>query len=377
MKVIVAPDSFKGSLSAEQFCEVCERTIKSIRPDAEIISLPLADGGEGTAECFKRAVNCKSADFYVKNALFEEIDAPILFFDDGKTALIETAKVNGLPLVKGRENPEETSTYGIGQLIGHAVDLGAKKIILALGGSSTNDCGLGMLAALGACFYNKDGVSFVPTGGTLCQVKDIDLSMMYPRLIGARFEAMCDVENPLCGEQGCSKVFAPQKGADPAMVERLEEGCRHIAGLFNLMRDKDYSLEKGAGAAGGLGFAVIAALLGELKKGIDLVLNLYDFESKLSDCDCIITGEGSFDKQSLMGKAVGGVIEKANNKNCTSQSSQSSLPVYVFCGKSKVDFELPENVKVIPISEGQPLDYALTHAEENLEKNIRMQFAKD
>ena len=377
MKIIVAPDSFKGSLTSEEFCGICEKTLKEILPDDEVVFMPLADGGEGTAECFKRAVNCKSADFYVQNALFEEIDAPILFFDDGKTALIETAKVNGLPQVKGRENPEETSTYGIGQLIGHAVDLGAKKIILALGGSCTNDCGLGMLAALGACFYNKDGVSFVPTGGTLCEVADIDLSMMYPRLVGARFEAMCDVENPLCGENGCSRVFAPQKGADSKMVERLEKGCRHIAELFNLMRDKDFSLEKGAGAAGGLGFAVLAGLFGELKKGIDVVLNLYNFEKELSDCDLLITGEGSFDKQSLMGKAVGGVIEKTNNKNRTLQSSQASLPVYIFCGKSKVDFDLAENVKVIPISEGQPLDYALAHVEENLEKNIRMQFAKD
>ena len=377
MKIIVAPDSFKGSLSAERFCEICERTFKSVRPDAEVVSMPLADGGEGTAECFKRAMNCKSADFYVQNALFEEIDATILFFDDGKTALIETAKVNGLPQVKGHENPEETSTYGIGQLIGHAVDLGAKKIILALGGSCTNDCGLGMLAALGACFYNKDGVSFVPTGGTLCEVADIDLSMMYPRLVGARFEAMCDVENPLCGENGCSKVFAPQKGADPAMVERLEKGCRHIAELFNLMRDKDFSLEKGAGAAGGLGFAVLAGLFGELKKGIDVVLNLYDFESKISDCDLIVTGEGSFDNQSLMGKAVGGVIERVNNKKDNSKTGQATLPVYVFCGKAGDNLSLPANVRVIPISEGQPLEYAMTHAEENLEKNIKLQFAKD
>ena len=377
MKIIAAPDSFKGSLTSREFCGICEKTLKEILPDAEVVSMPLADGGEGTAECFKRAVNCKSADFYVQNALFEEIDAPILFFDDGKTALIETAKVNGLPLVKGRENPEETSTYGIGQLIGHAVDLGAKKIILALGVSCTNDCGLGMLAGLGACFYNKDGVSFVPTGGTLCEVADIDLSMMYPRLVGARFEAICDVENPLCGENGCSRVFAPQKGADSKMVERLEKGCHHIAGLFNLMRDKDFSLEKGAGAAGGLGFAVLAGLFGELKKGIDVVLDLYDFEKELSDCDLLITGEGSFDSQSLMGKAVGGVIDRANKTDCTSQSTQSPLPIYVFCGKSSVDFPLPENVKVIPISEGQPLDYALAHAQENLEEKIKNQFSKD
>ena len=375
MKILVAPDSFKGSLTSVKFCEICESTLKSVMPEAEIISMPLADGGEGTAECFKKAVDCKSADFYVQNSLYEEIDAPILFFDNGKTALIEVAYANGLPQIKGRENPEETSTYGVGQLIGHAVDLGAKKIILTLGGSSTNDCGLGMLAALGACFYNKAGVSFVPTGGTLHEVVDMDFPMMYPRLLGARFEAMCDVENPLCGENGCSKVFAPQKGADSAMVERLDKGCQHIADLFKLMRDKDFSLEKGAGAAGGLGFAVLAGLLGELKSGIDTVLNLCDFDSKLAGCDLVITGEGSFDSQSLMGKTIGGLlrrIEKAENV----EGQQKALPVYVFCGKAEAGMKLSQNLNVFPISEGQPLEYAMTHAEENLEASLRQVFGR-
>ena len=372
MKILVAPDSFKGSLTAVKFCEICESTLKSVVPEAEIISMPLADGGEGTAECFKKAVDCKAADFYVQNSLYEEIDAPILFLDNGKTALIEAAFANGLPQIKGRENPEETTTYGVGQLIGHAVDLGAKKIILALGGSSTNDCGLGMLAALGACFYNKDGVSFVPTGGTLCDVVDMDFSMMYPRLQGARFEAMCDVENPLCGEKGCSRVFAPQKGADPQMVERLEKGCRHIAGLFNLMRDKDFSLEKGAGAAGGLGFAVLAGLLGELKSGIDTVLDLCDFEVKLADCDLLITGEGSFDNQSLMGKTIGGLLRRIE-KAQADKGQTKKLPVCVFCGKAENEMKLPQNLHVFPISEGQTLEYAMSHAEENLEKAIRME----
>lgn len=356
MKILVAPDSFKGSLSALNFCEICEAVFKKKNQNHKIISMPLADGGEGSLECIKKVKKCSTVQCYVQNSLYEEIEVPILFFDDGKTAFIETSLANGLPQIKGRENPEITSTYGVGQMIGHAVDLGAKKIILGLGGSSTNDCGLGMLAALGACFYNKEGISFVPTGGTLCEIVDMDFSMMYPRLQGARFEAMCDVSSPLCGENGASKVFAPQKGADDKMIAKLEEGCKHVADLFNLMRDTDFSLFKGAGAAGGLGFAVLAGLLGKINSGIETILSLYNFDSVFSDCDLLITGEGSFDSQSMMGKTVGGLINKAGK-----------TPVYVFCGKYDKNLKLPENVHVVCISENQPLEYAINHATENLE----------
>lgn len=347
MKFLVAPDSFKGSLSAINFCEICEKVLKNKNQNDTVVSMPLADGGEGSLECIKKVKNCSVVQCYVQNSLYEEIEVPILFFDDGvKTAFIESSLANGLPQIKGRENPEITSTYGVGQMIGHAVDLGAKKIILGLGGSSTNDCGLGMLAALGACFYNKEGVSFVPTGGTLQEVEDMDFSMMYPRLQGAKFEAMCDVSVPLCGENGASRIFAPQKGADKEMVGRLEEGCRHVAKLFKLMRDRDLSLEKGAGAAGGLGFAVLAGLLGKLNSGIETILSLYNFDSALSDCDCVITGEGSFDVQSLMGKTVGELIKRAGK-----------TPVYVFCGKYDKNMVLPENVHVVCICENQSLEY--------------------
>ncbi|MBR5647134.1 MAG: glycerate kinase [Treponema sp.] len=364
MKILLAPDSFKGSLTASQFCSIASKTIKPLHPDYEIISIPLADGGEGTLECLMNSIPCRVGHCVVQNALYEEIEVPVAFFDEGKTAIIESALANGLPQIKGRENPLITSTYGVGQMIGFAVDMGAKKIILTHGGSSTNDCGLGMLAALGACFYNEDGVSFVPTGGTLGDVKDLDLSMMYPRLIGARFEAMCDVKNPLCGKEGCSYVFAPQKGADEQTVIKLEEGCKHIASLFNLMRDKDFSLEEGSGAAGGMGFAVLAALQGKLKSGIDSVLDLCRFEERVSAADVIVTGEGSLDSQSLMGKTIGGIIKRAEGKT-----------VYIFCGHAEKNLCLPANVRVFEISENQELEYALTHAEENLCESIKKVFS--
>ena len=362
MKILIAPDSFKGSLSAVRFCEIAEKTIKSILPDAEIDCMPVADGGEGTLECLQSAMDCKIVKCFVQNSLYEEEVSLVGFIDNGKTAIIEAAQSNGLPQIKGRENPEETSTYGVGQLVAFACDLGAKKIILTLGGSSTNDCGLGLLAALGGCFYNKDGVSFVPTGGTLTEVQEIDLSMMYPRLQGASFEALCDVDNPLYGENGCSAVFGPQKGADPEMVKRMDEGCRHISKLFNKMRTTDFALEKGAGAAGGLGFCVLAGLNGKLKSGIDTILSLCEFEKRSSDCDLIITGEGSFDRQSAMGKTVGGIIKRAGK-----------VPVVVFCGKS--DGSDVDGIKdVVEISKGLELEDAIKNTEQNLEKAIKEYF---
>ena len=362
MKILIAPDSFKGSLSAVRFCEIAEKTIKSILPDAEIDCMPVADGGAGTLECLQSAMDCKIVKCFVQNSLYEEEVSLVGFIDNGKTAIIEAAQSNGLPQIKGRENPEETSTYGVGQLVAFACDLGAKKIILTLGGSSTNDCGLGLLAALGGCFYNKDGVSFVPTGGTLTEVQEIDLSMMYPRLQGASFEALCDVDNPLYGENGCSAVFGPQKGADPEMVKRLDEGCRHISKLFNKMRTTDFALEKGAGAAGGLGFCVLAGLNGKLKSGIDTILSLCEFERRSSDCDLIITGEGSFDRQSAMGKTIGGIIKRAGK-----------VPVVVFCGKS--DGSDVDGIKdVVEISKGLELEEAIKNTEQNLEKAIKEYF---
>lgn len=359
MKILIAPDSFKGSLSAIEFCKITEEKLKNLFFNAEIISLPIADGGEGSLDCILSAKNGKKVECHVQNSLYEDIDVPVGFLENGRTAIIDSSLSNGIAQIVGRENPEITSSYGVGQMIAFAVDYGAKNIILTLGGSSTNDCGLGLLAALGACFYNKNGISFVPTGGTLCDVVDFDFSQMYPRLIGAKFTALCDVENHLCGETGASKIFAKQKGADEKMIENLEKGCIHIKNLFQKKLGQDFSMEKGSGAAGGLGFAVIAGLKGNLKSGIKSVLDICDFNQKLENCDFIITGEGSFDKQSFMGKSIGEIINRAKN-----------VPVLVFCGKKTDDFELPKNVSVYEISKNQTLDFAISHAKQNLQNAI-------
>lgn len=365
MKILVIPDSFKRSLSSFEICKIIEDELKNIFSDVEITSIPIGDGGEGTLDSVLSFVNGKKVECFVQNSLYEDIVVPIGFYNNGRNAIIESSLSNGLNLIKGRENPENTSSYGVGQMVCFAVDYGAKNILLTLGGSSTNDCGLGMLAALGACFYNKNGISFVPTGKTLCEVEDFDFSQMYPRLVGAKIDALCDVENHLCGKNGASKIFAKQKGADEKMIERLEKGCIHIKNLFQKKLGQDFSMEKGSGAAGGLGFAVISAFKGELKSGIKTVLNLSNFEKKLENCDLIITGEGQFDSQSLMGKTVGEIINRA--KNC---------PVLVLCGNKKDDLILPPNVKVYEINKNQNLDYAISHTKENLKIAINEIFEK-
>lgn len=380
MKILLAPDSFKGSLSAEDFCTAFEKGVSKVRNDVTFDFLPVADGGEGTLQCLLSAMKGTVEKCTVKNSLYEDVEVSIGFFENNKTAVIEAAYANGLPQIKGRENPEVTTTFGVGEMIDFAIEKGAEKIILTLGGSSTNDCGLGMLSALGAEFFNKENKSFVPRGGTLSEITKIDLSKLHDRIRNISFVGMCDVKNPLCGENGCSYIFAPQKGADSEMVKRLDSGCRHVAEIF-LQQDNaykqtsnstdtktDFSLSEGAGAAGGLGFAILAGLGGTLRSGIEMVLDLCNFDERIKDCDYIITGEGSFDYQSLMGKVIGGIIERV-------EKSKMKIPVSVFCGKLGHIESKPQMLSdIIEISKGQQLSYALTHAKENLEASAETWF---
>ena len=391
MRIIIAPDSFKGSLTAKEFCDAAERGIRKCLPNADIVKMPIADGGEGTMDCILSVVSGYTESLDVTSAfLGEKRTVRVGFVDGGKTAVIETAEAMGLPSVGERKNPLLTTTYGVGEMIAYALDHGAKKLILTLGGSSTNDCGAGMMAAMGAKFYSDDGKSFVPTGGTLCKVSSCDLSVLWELLSGVEIVAMCDVKNPLCGEN------APQKGADAAMVKLLDSGCRHFADIVAACNAKsgvstqDFSKFPGAGAAGGLGFACVACMYGSLRSGIGTVLDLYGFEAAAGTADYVITGEGRFDAQSLMGKAIGGILEKTRDavRACGCDSERRIVPVVVFCGKnllsdgvsgkvlcdasenSSVAVENAEpypNLSVYEISTGQSLDYAMTHAAQNLE----------
>lgn len=309
-KIIVVPDSFKGGISSEKFCNIARRAIGNIFPAAQVVTMPIADGGEGTVEAFLSAVGGQKVTATVKNPFFEDIESSYGMLPD-KTAVIEMAGCAGLPLAKGREDPLKTTTFGVGQLISLAIKDGCRKIILAMGGSATNDAGCGMASALGVKFFDESGKEFIPTGGTLCKIVKIDTRDLN---LGVPVTAMCDIDNPLFGEQGAAYVFAPQKGADQNTVELLDEGLRYFAEVVKSQLDIDAGSLAGGGAAGGLGAGAVCFLNAKLKMGIDVLLDVAKFDSLLVDCDFVITGEGKLDTQSLRGKAVIGVAKRAKAK---------------------------------------------------------------
>lgn len=308
---ILVPDSFKGTLSAIEVCNIMKSSIKNLYKDANIISVPVADGGEGTVDAFLYALGGEKKSIWVSDAFNEQkILAHYAMLKDD-IAVIEMATCAGLPLVKNRLEPDKTTTFGVGELIIDAVNSGAKKIILGLGGSATNDGGCGMAAALGVKFKDEQDQEFIPTGGTLSQIYKIDMNNIYSKIKDIEFISMCDVDNPLCGRLGASAVFAPQKGADEDMVKSLDEGLAHLAKIIK--RDLHIEVKdiKGAGAAGGLGAGSIAFLQSKLTKGIDVILDTINFDELVSKADIVFTGEGKFDSQSLHGKVVMGVANRS------------------------------------------------------------------
>lgn len=320
---ILVPDSFKGTLSAIEVCNIMKSSIKNLYKDANIISVPVADGGEGTVDAFLYALGGEKKSVWVSDAFNEQkILAHYAMLKDN-IAVIEMAACAGLPLVKNRLEPDKTTTFGVGELIVDAINSGAKKIILGLGGSATNDGGCGMAAALGVKFKDEQDQKFIPTGGTLSKIYKIDMNNIYPKIKDIEFISMCDVDNPLCGRLGASAVFAPQKGADEDMVKLLDEGLAHLAKIIK--RDLHIEVKdiKGAGAAGGLGAGSIAFLQSKLTKGIDVILDTIKFDELVSKADIVFTGEGKFDSQSLHGKVVMGVANR---------SQKYKTPVIVITG---------------------------------------------
>lgn len=322
-KIVIAPDSFKGTMTSPEICSIIAGAFTRKAKEYIIETIPIADGGEGTVDCFI-AGGYESVNVKIHSPFFEAIDAryAVNTKDGKKTAVIESAQAVGLNLVKGRENPAETTSYGIGEMILDAAKNGCEEIVLALGGTCTNDMGAGMLAALGMKFFDSDKRSFVPVGKTLCDIAYFDDKELKANLGGVRIRAMCDVTNPLFGEKGAAYVFAPQKGADEAMVKSLDLGLINFADVIKAQAGRDVSDVKGAGAAGGIG-AAVAFLGGKLNSGIDEVLTLTDFKSKAEDALFVITGEGRADSQSLDGKAISGVCRA---------SKELDVPVIVIAG---------------------------------------------
>lgn len=315
MKIVFASDSFKGSLSSGKICEILERTSNKIFPNAETQGVWVADGGEGTLDAVLKERKGEKVTVAVHNPLFGRTEASYALFD-GKEALMEMASASGLTLIeKDKRNPLKTTSFGTGELIRDAIDRGCKKIILAIGGSATNDGGMGAMSALGFKFLDRFGNVLRGTGEELEKTAKIEISQGKKLIEGVEFQVMCDVTNPLLGENGSSYVFAPQKGADSQCVKKLERGMEIYSHAVKEAVGKDFSQKPGAGAAGGMGFALMAFLGAQIKSGIDTVLDLIDFDEKIKSASLVITGEGRMDGQSVCGKVPYGVGMRCRKYN--------------------------------------------------------------
>lgn len=322
-KIILIPDSFKGTMCSTEICEIMKTEIKKHYPTAQIVSIPVADGGEGSVDCFLQAVKGNRIAIRVNNPLFEKTDVVYAMVDGGNTAVIEMAMSAGLSLIEQRKDPLNATTYGVGEMILDAIKKGAKKIIVGLGGSATNDGGCGAACAAGIVFYNQNGEQFVPVGGTLNEISRVDLSERSSLLNDVEIIGMCDVDNPMYGLDGAAYIFGPQKGATPDMVHIIDKGLRNLAEVMRRDLSKDVANIPGAGAAGAMGAGMIAFFNASLLKGIDTILEIVRFDDELIGADMILTGEGKIDNQSLHGKVIIGVAERAKCKN---------IPVIAFVG---------------------------------------------
>ena len=311
-KCVVVSDSFKGTVSSREICEIAQRVIPRHFPACEVVCIPVADGGEGTVDCFVQAMGAKRVGVTVTNALGEKSAAA--YARIGELAIIEMAAAAGLPQVGVLRCPGTATTYGVGELIAHAAHSGCKRILLGLGGSATNDGGCGCAAALGVGFLDADGQSFVPVGDTLGRIARIDTAKADELLRSVEITVMCDVTNPLYGPTGAAYVFAPQKGADAEKVKSLDAGLRHFGDVIRSQLGIDVSRMPGAGAAGGMGAGCVALLGGTIQSGIDAVLDVTGFDRQLEGADLVITGEGRIDSQSADGKVISGVARRTRAK---------------------------------------------------------------
>ncbi len=316
MKILVAPDSFKGSLTAIEVAESIKKGIKNYKSNIKVDLLPLADGGEGTVQSLVDATQGEIIKEKVTGPLGEEIKTNYGILGDGKTAVIEMAAASGLPLVpEEKRDPTKTTTYGTGELIKSALEHGVEEIIIGLGGSATTDAGVGMAQALGVSFLDEKGEEVGFGGRYLDKINEIRMDNIDNRVKDTKIRVACDVDNPLFGKDGAAYVYSPQKGADQEMVKVLDKKLRKFNEKVKERLNKDVNKIAGAGAAGGLGAGLVAFLNAELETGIDIILDTVEFEKRLKNVDLVITGEGRLDGQSIYGKTPIGVAKRAKNHN--------------------------------------------------------------
>ncbi len=354
-KVVLAIDSFKGCLTSTEVEVAAAKGVQDVFPDCNICCLPIADGGEGILEVLLSTEKGSRVTVNAHDPLMNLRQVDYGRSGDGKTAFIEMAGISGLPLVPpDKRNPMLTTTLGTGELIRDALERGCRNFIIGIGGSATNDAGLGMLQALGFRFLDKHGKEIKAIcGEKLSEIADIDLNCMHPALSSSTFTVACDVQNPFYGPQGAATVFAPQKGATPLMVQQLDNGLHHIAGVIRQKTGKDISAIPGAGAAGGMGGSLLAFLNAKLKPGIQLLLEVLNFTQIVAHADLVITGEGKADRQTIMGKVAFGILEEAKKQH---------IPVVLIAGVLEDEHLLKsagfkEIASINPI--GTPLEKAL------------------
>jgi len=364
---VLAPDSFKESMTAEQACQAMQHGILQVFPDANCITVPMADGGEGTVDALISSLKGERVTCRVTGPLASQsIETYFGLVDAGQTVVIEMAKANGIHLLEvARRNPMLTSTYGTGEMIKQALDLGVKKIIIGLGGSVTNDGGAGMAQALGVRFLNTAGESIQVCGGNLDQIDQIDFSQLDARLNNTEILIASDVNNPLCGSYGASAIFGPQKGATSEMVQQLDRNLSHFADLVEAGLGISKRNIPGAGAAGGLGFGLMAFAGAKLQSGVALIIEQNKLAQKIANVDYVFTGEGKIDHQTALGKTPFGVAQVAQQLN---------KPVIAFAGLVGEGIESLYQVGFSQIVGINPPDYlleeALKNAEINLEKAV-------
>lgn len=362
--ILLAPDSFKESMTAKEACEAMERGIKKANSNINCIHVPMADGGEGTMQSLVDATKGKIYSLKVVGPLGNEVDAQYGILGDGEVGILEMASASGIHLVAPeKRNPLITTTYGTGQLIKACLDHGVKKLLIGIGGSATNDGGAGVIQALGGKLLDKQGNQLGFGGGELGKLNSINLENFDIRLKDVTIEVACDVNNPLCGEKGASNVFGPQKGATKEMVAILDDNLKHYADIIKRQLGKDVIDEPGAGAAGGLGAGLMAFLNGTLKKGIEMVIEYAGLEEKVKDADIVWTGEGSIDFQTQYGKTPLGVatVAKKHNKPVIALAGRVGEGIEVLYEKG-ID-------SIFGITKGATsLEEALVKGQENIEK---------
>ena len=366
-KIVIASDSFKGSISAAEVAACGERAVHRLFPDCEVVQLPVADGGEGTVETLTAALGGQSVATVVHDPLGRLITAQYGLITKEKTAIIEMATASGLPLLQPEErNPWLTSTYGTGELIRDALERGCRKFLIAIGGSATNDGGMGLLQALGFRFLDAEGQELPGCGSSLSRIEQIDTSGALTALKECLFTVACDVSNPFYGREGAAYVFAPQKGADAEMVEALDQGLRHFAQLIQTTQGIAIDQLPGAGAAGGLGGGLVAFLQARLRPGIEMVLDALQFDTQIAGADLIFTGEGKLDAQTCMGKTPFGVLRRAQ---------QQGIPVVALGGAveasealNRYDFLAVLPILPYPTSLTKAMDSTFT--QQNIERTV-------